>query len=68
MEEDDIMGDFDPYDQLMELTAFCNSADEHIMSLVQNQTLIVNTINDLREDMNEASELIKKLVEHLNDL
>lgn len=50
----DMMPDFDAYEHLVEITRFCHRADEHITTLLKNQQLLVETINNLRKDLELA--------------
>lgn len=42
---------WDPYEHLMDITRFCNKADEHINSLINNQKFFVDSINEIKEDL-----------------
>jgi len=59
-------GDFDPYDQLMQITKFCNQADKHLVSLGENQKEMVKTINTLKEEiamMKKQIDLLEQILE-----
>lgn len=58
------MTDWDPYDHLMEMTKFCNTADKHIQNLLKNQKVMIETINSLKEDIS----LMKKQVDLLEEI
>jgi hypothetical protein len=42
---------WDPYEHLMDITKFCNRADEHINHLIKNQKFFVDSINEIKEDL-----------------
>lgn len=58
------MQEWDPYEHLMDLTRFCNSADEHVKSLLKNQKLIVEQINELNHELRELKSRLSVL-EHI---
>jgi hypothetical protein len=63
---DDMMPDWDAYEHLMDITRFCNQADEHIKRLIENQQVMVQSINDLRTDidlLNAKIELLESILE-----
>ncbi len=58
--------DFDPYEHLMEITRFCNTADKHIQNLLKNQEVMTTTINELKEDisiMKKQVDLLEQIIE-----
>ena len=61
----DLMPDWDAYEHLMDVTRFCNSADEHIKKLIENQQVIVDTLNYLRDDISLLNDRIALLEEIL---
>ena len=62
-----IKGDFDPYQNLMELNAWCERADTHLTNLLTNQKVIIKTINELREDYSILKERIRLMETDLDD-
>ena len=59
-------GDWDPYEQLMQITKFCNQADKHLVSLGENQKTMVRTINSLKqeiEQMQKQIDLLEQILE-----
>lgn len=62
-----MMPKFDPYEHLMDITKFCNSADEHINTLINNQKIFVQTINELKEEIqliNAKIDLVEQILEN----
>jgi hypothetical protein len=51
-----MMSDFDPYTELMEVIRFCNQADQHIATLIANQEVIINQLNQLRDDLSAVEQ------------
>lgn len=62
---DDMMNGWNAYDHLMDVTTFCNQADEHIKKLIENQAILVQTMNDLRSDLNLLSTKLQQLEDFL---
>jgi len=61
-----MFSNFDPYDQLMQITKFCNQADKHLVSLGENQKEMVKTINNLKEEihlMQKQIDLLEQILE-----
>jgi hypothetical protein len=61
-----MFSNFDPYDQLMQITKFCNQADKHLVSLGENQKEMVKTINNLKEEiamMKKQIDLLEQILE-----
>lgn len=57
---------WDPYEHLMDITKFCNKADEHINHLIKNQKTFVSAINELKEDLkiiNQKIDLLEQILE-----
>ena len=52
--------EFDPYEELMELIKFAQSADKHINLLVKNQSQMIIAVNEL-------SAKIEKIEEKVNE-
>jgi len=52
--------EFDPYEELMELIKFAQSADKHINLLVKNQSQMIIAVNEL-------SAKIEKIEEKINE-
>ena len=62
-----MMPEFDPYEHLMDITKFCNQADEHINHLINNQKTFVSAINELKEDLkiiNQKIDLLEQILEN----
>lgn len=53
--------DWDPYNHIMELTKFCNSADEHLKNLLSNQKVFVQQINELNDELRELTSRVSIL-------
>jgi len=69
MSEDDIFDeDFDPMRDLEELKMFASIADAHITSLLNNQKVLVESINELRKDILRLTQILNEFVgEDLDD-
>jgi len=58
---------WDPYEHLMDITRFCNKADEHINSLINNQKFFVDSINELKKELqliNAKIDLVEQILEN----
>jgi len=59
--------EWDPYDHLMEITHFCNSADDHIKTLIENQKVFIETINDMKQEiqiLKDNLDLVERILEN----
>ena len=59
-------GDWDPCEQLMQITKFCNQADKHLVSLGEKKKTMVRTINSLKqeiEQMQKQIDLLEQILE-----
>lgn len=43
-----------PYDTLIQLVDFADSADKHIMNLIKNQALMVEQYNHLKHELDQT--------------
>jgi|TARA_R110000803_G_scaffold208175_1_gene276692 hypothetical protein len=62
-----VKGDWDPYNNLMELNSWVDRADEHLTNLLTNQKVIITTINELREELTHVQANIRLLETDLDD-
>jgi len=57
--------EYNPYDQLQDIVKFCHAADKHIQRLVENQTKLIENIEELNKRLLEVE--IDKLEKDLNE-
>lgn len=55
----DFKSDFDPYNELMELSKFAKAADVHITNLVNNEKQIIKAVNEISEQVKQVKDRIK---------
>lgn len=61
-------GDFDPYQELIELKEFAKAADQHIANLLNNQKQFVAAINDTNKRCERIEYKIRQLEHRIDEL